>query len=355
MKILVTADWHFHPFKAFSHIGEDGLNSRLADIAAAWRLCLEKGSEAGCEVMCVAGDLFHVRGQLKPSVVNVVLGCISDAVDRHGMRLVMIPGNHDMEDFRGGPTAVDLFGGMMGVHVLHDMVVEINGVKFMGIPYRQDVNEFLRVARELCEKHELEPGRAVVLCHQGLDDVCAGTGMPPTGLSAAAVEDVFGRGMPVFLGHYHSHWRLNWRLSGVIQVGAPIQHSFSSEGRATGWWIYDTERGPMYIENHNSPKFVTLTEKSRGGEWNHGDFIRVVMPDLRKAEKLAERLMKNGAGGVTAQVVKDLSEYTAARGDIDIGTEPTSVRSMVERYLSGQPDMKPHTEQVLALYDEVCG
>lgn len=347
MRILVTADWHFHPFKAFSRIGEDGVNSRLADIARAWRWCLEQAKKEGCEVMCVAGDLFHVRGQLKPSVVNVVLGCISDAVDRYGMRLVMIPGNHDMEDFRGGPTAVDLFGGMMGVHVLHDRVVEINGVKFMGIPYRHDVEEFLRVARELREAHDLQPGRAVVLCHQGLDDLTE-RGMPPSGLGADKVREVFGADIPVFLGHYHCFWRDDK----VVQVGSPIQHSFSSEGHLNGYWIYNTEGGFCgHIINFKSPEFVTLTGDGRRS-WKRGDFVRIVMSDLKKAEALAEDVLKNGAGGVITQIVRDAAEYRAA--EEAVGMEPRSVRSMVERYVSGQSDMEPYSARILALYDEVC-
>lgn len=345
MRILVTADWHFHPFKAFSCIGEDGVNSRLADIARAWRWCLEQAKKEGCEVMCAAGDLFHVRGQLKPSVVNVVLGCISDAVDRYGMRLVMIPGNHDMEDFRGGPTAVDLFGGMMGVHVLHDRVVEINGVKFMGIPYRHDVEEFLRVARELREAHDLQPGRAVVLCHQGLDDV-AEKGTPPTGLYATYLRAVFGSDIPVFLGHYHRPFRVDE----IVQVGAPIQHSFSSEGRRTGCWIYDTTEGIWHLENCNSPKFLTIYSERDG--WDHGDFLRVINSDLKKAERIAEESLIRGAGGVITQIVRDAAEYRAT--EEAVGMEPRSVRSMVERYVSGQPDMEPYSARILSLYDEVC-
>lgn len=347
MRILVTADWHFHPFKAFSRIGEDGVNSRLADIARAWGWCLEQAKNEGCEVMCVAGDLFHVRGQLKPSVVNVVLKCISDTVDRYGMPLVMVPGNHDMEDFRGGPTAVDVFGGMPRVYVLRDRTIEINGVKFLGIQYRQDVNEFLRVARELREEHDLQPGRSVVLCHQGLDDV-AEAGMPATGLYANKLRDIFGADVPVFSGHYHNPWR----RGEVVQVGAPIQHSFSSEGRRSGCWMYDTKKGSWHIANVFSPRFVTLTKGKIEAAWGEGDFIRIIAPDKKEADLAADFVLKRGAGGVTVQVVKDLAEYRSA-GEA-IGAEPTSVRSMVERYVSGQPDMEPYAARILALYDEVC-
>ena len=349
MRILVTADWHFHPFKAFSYIGPDGVNSRLADIARVWRWCLEQARKNDCEVMCVAGDLFHVRGQVKPSVANVVLRCVLEATQDYGLILVLTAGNHDMEDFRGGPTAIDLFRGIPRVHVLRDTALDINGVKFLGVSYRNDAEEFLRAAGELREKHELRPGKSIVLCHQGLDEASVEAGMPPTGLTVKKIKDVFGADVPVFLGHYHRPYR-----SGeIVQVGAPIQHSFSSEGRSSGCWLYDTTEGSWHVENDFSPRFVTLHgEPDIFESYSKGDFIRVVMPDAKEAERIAGESLKRGAGGVITQIVRGAAEYRAAEDAV--GMEPCSVRSMVERYVSCQPDMEPYAARILSLYDEVC-
>lgn len=68
----VISDPHYHRWDAFATTNADGLNSRLEIQLDATKEAAKAMKAAGCKHMLVAGDTFHVRGAISPSVLHFV-------------------------------------------------------------------------------------------------------------------------------------------------------------------------------------------------------------------------------------------------------------------------------------------
>lgn len=340
MKILATSDWHFHPYK-FGATFEGGMNSRLKDIEDAWGRAVSFGKDQGCQIMTISGDLFHVRGQLKPSVINTVDRCIKMATAA-GMVVVIIPGNHDMEDFKGGATAVDFLESFNNVYVLRDQGIILRGVLITGLQYHHSVDEFTREAKKLVGRFEHEAWQKIALIHQGIDEFKIGA-MPDTGLTTSVLQGIFGAETPIFCGHYHRPHK----EGNIYQVGAPIQHNFGDEGQERGVIVYDLETSYSAFHPLKSKKFITVKGGKIPERWDTGDFIRIKDIDPKAAAKMAKKFA--GAGEVTVILEK---EYKADESRAVV--EPGPVRAMLEQYTAATPEMSPYQKEILSVYDEVC-
>jgi len=336
MKILVTADWHFHAYKAHSTM-RDGMNSRLADIRDTWMSAVEIGISEGCEIMTVSGDLFHVRGQLRPSVINVVQSLVRRVIEA-GMEVVVIPGNHDMESYQGGDTAVDFLSAIEGVHNLDGGgIVNVAGLKIAGIPYQHIISDFIERAKYLVgEKPD------ICLIHQGVDDFKPSETMPDFGLTLGMVREIFGE-IPVFCGHYHNHKVAR----NIVNIGAPLQHTFGDEGQDRGVVVFDTEKAlSTFHPISRSPKFVTVEDEST--KWMKGDFVRIKAYDIKIGEKMALHAAKT-AGDVVVVCRKEF-KVDESRAVL----EPGPVLDMLTQYIAATPELAEHGPSMIEMYNEVC-
>ena len=94
----VISDSHSHNWATFSHINKDtGLNNRLEHILdEIWRAAQTVKSEGG-DTIIHCGDVFHVRGNLAPSVLNPTINLFSKITNELGLRSIILAGNHDLE------------------------------------------------------------------------------------------------------------------------------------------------------------------------------------------------------------------------------------------------------------------
>lgn len=92
----VISDPHYHRWDAFATTNADGLNSRL-EINWMPRKAAKAMKAAGCKHMLVAGDTFHVRGAISPSVLHFVTETYEWIIKELGLEVVMLAGNHDLE------------------------------------------------------------------------------------------------------------------------------------------------------------------------------------------------------------------------------------------------------------------
>jgi len=153
--VLAVSDIHFHSFKQHSKL-IGGVNTRLLEIQSAWEHAIDIGRSHGCGLIAMPGDVFEIRGVLKASVYNRVTRLVSKALD-DGFCMVAIPGNHDMEQFEGGDSAIDSWDLLKGdtghssyCKIIRKLeVVNIAGYSVMGIPYMHDTAKFENVFREL--------------------------------------------------------------------------------------------------------------------------------------------------------------------------------------------------------------
>jgi DNA repair exonuclease SbcCD nuclease subunit len=333
--ILVLADPHFHNYKNHSTtIG--GKNSRLLHVAETVKAAIDIGGEKGCGAVAIAGDIFHVRGAVRPSVLMTVAECLEYAVSRD-IEVVLIPGNHDMEYFRGGETAVDILSEMKKVHVLDGKAPWlIGGWDIVGIPYIHDVEEFKDAFGKLLalEKPDL------VLMHQGVDDFKPSETTPETGIVASALENDGW----VISGHYHTAKK----VGRVLSPGAPLQHTFGDEGQERGCWVL-TEGDAEFIPIDVAPKFYTVSTAKDLKKLKAPCFVRIKAKTERAAKSLREKALEAGAESVVVQLEKSFA--TAHEKTVKLSTP----RQMIRDYLALKEEIPAEDgDRVLALFDEVC-
>ena len=213
MKILHTADLHLREY------GDD-----------RWR-ALEKLVEAGrkenINVLAVSGDLFDggIDAEvLKPEIRNMFSGC--------GFKVVVIPGNHDVNSYREGVY----FGE--DVVLLGEEPFECGNVSIWGMPFELGGRKKILTWIHRLSKR-LSTGKINILLFHG------------ELLDAFFSRDEFGnegddRYMPVKLsyfrdlniqyvlgGHFHSHFRV-WEIAKgkyFVYPGSPVSVTAKETGR----------------------------------------------------------------------------------------------------------------------------
>lgn len=300
----LISDVHLHSWSAFAEVGRDGVNSRLQiildEVIRAARALADRG---GRHIFC-AGDLFHVRGHIAPSVLNPALD-VFESLIRDGFKVAVIPGNHDLEGresarLSNAVTALE----KVGVVVANESaVLPLDGKGVALIPWQPTVDELkecLGVLSEQAEKAGYTAASLDVIIHAPVDGVLIG--IPSHGLTAEMLAGYgFGR---VFAGHYHNHVDFG---NGVYSVGATTHQTWSDVGTRAGFLLV----GPDGVEFNPSlaPCFVDLTEDSLEGDlatFVEGHYVRarIEIDAESHVAELRERLLKQGAKGVVVYPIK---------------------------------------------------
>jgi DNA repair exonuclease SbcCD nuclease subunit len=300
--VLLLSDPHFHAFKTHSRL-IDGVNSRLLDVLSTCNQAIELAKENGVELVLMPGDLFQVRGQIKPSVFNMVMDWLQTVVLAE-MDVVLIPGNHDMESLKGGATSIDALAYIRGrtgngrpertIHILTERkpIVYLHGMKILGLPYMHDSVLFRRTFIDLSREHDPR----ITLIHQGIDDFDA-ENAPETGIRAQFLLNENG-GL-IVSGHYHKPGR----RGRLVNVGAPLQHRLSDQGQDRGCWIVKPGHNPEF-HPLESPRFVFLDMNSPVEDWGAlaGNFIHIRTADAKTGEAARQEALRRGAASVHVQI-----------------------------------------------------
>ena len=88
----IISDTHCHNWSTFATVGVDGVNTRLSIILKEIKRAAEEVKKAGGKRLFHAGDLFHVRGSVAPSVLNPTLKYFEQIIEM-GVEPVIICGN----------------------------------------------------------------------------------------------------------------------------------------------------------------------------------------------------------------------------------------------------------------------
>lgn len=296
----LMSDLHVHNWSSFASIDEEGRNTRLMHIIReVHRCCAELRARGGRNVV-IAGDVFHTRGSVSPSVFNPLRDALEDE-ENNGMVFHIIPGNHDLEGRTSNrlSSAVEMLGGLENVWTAHDPTIwsYCDEQTVAVIPWEPDLKTLLVKAKKLAE--ECDPSNADLIIHAGIDGVLSG--MPDHGLTADMLADLgFKR---VFAGHYHNHRDMG---QGVYSIGAPTHQTWSDVGTRAGWLIVDPKRVQFFASH--APNFLDLTGEEDQDELPlivDGHFVRARCKDASPTEvnALREALMEMGAKGVLVQSV----------------------------------------------------
>lgn len=293
----LLADLHLHPWSSFSATGEDGVNNRLAALLSEIYRAARAVHDKGGNVLVFAGDVFHVRGSVAPTVLNATKDMLYKCHSEFGTQFVIIPGNHDLE----GKNSTRLGSA---VTALEDSFVtvrnEIHNDAELGavlIPWFESVSQ-LKV--ELEKQAPCVPGSYDAIIHAPIDGVIAG--LPLHGLDP---EYLAGLGYRrIFAGHYHNH--KTFHDGKVVSIGALAHHTWSDIGARAGFLLVYPDR--LEVCSTHLPQFIDLTRLVDVTPEDmplmvDGNYVRVRVEasKIKEVEAARAELIKMGARGVLVQ------------------------------------------------------
>lgn len=312
----LCADVHAHAWSLFSTLVDDDgdmVNSRLKGIMDEFdRLCAASCAAGGSRVY-IAGDVFHVRGNLRTSVLNYVMVRMRRSARQNDIQVRIMPGNHDLEDaevtWLGNAT---MMLDDAGDHGFEEQLIQIVQEPMF---FEDDMVAVVpwHNTRAGLEKAIHEIGETINTCgsaladvdlhlHTGINGVIIG--MPDHGWSPAELASFgFKR---VFSGHYHNHKAFTMPRVGsmedtqIVSIGALTHQTWGDVNTKAGWLIV----GDTFEFNENAqPKFMDLDRADV--EEYAGNYVRVRNADLDEQEirDLKDALTNAGAAGVVVQTV----------------------------------------------------
>lgn len=238
---LVISDIHLHNWSQFAGLTKRGVNTRLQSILDAMNEALEVAERSHVKRCYIAGDLFHVRGSVAPSVLNPALELFEFWYDR-GMEFRLIPGNHDLEGKHSDAlTSAVQSLAHMGCKVCHKAEYFADDNVVM-LPWYDKLDDLKAAMKVMAAKHPMSDA----IIHAPMNGVIKG--IPDHGLNPA---DLSGLGFArVFCGHYH-----NFRSFGnVYSIGALTHQTWGDVGNIAGYLLVDD--ASVVACSTVAPKFV---------------------------------------------------------------------------------------------------
>lgn len=329
----VISDLHLHAWDQFKTQGSDGeINSRLeALLQEIVRIGTEVSSMGG-DTLFVAGDVFHVRGKLMPSVLNPVKDLFQVYLRRVGItKIHIIPGNHDLE----GKGAASIGDAVRALRSNDVEIVEAPSYQepdIAMIPWMEDIEQ-LKGTLLLLAKH-CRALKTDVIIHAPIDGVLPhlSGGLDPKWLADLGFRNIFA-------GHYHSHKDCG---GGVYSIGSIAHHTWSDAGSQPGWLLV-REDGKVEFKTSMCPRFIEITPEMDPFEAEmaaDGNYVKV-FTELTGAGELAalkKGFMDLGAKGVI--VVSQPKKTTVARST-------TTVKSgvSIENNIASFVDATSHSDE----------
>jgi DNA repair exonuclease SbcCD nuclease subunit len=259
-----VSDVHCHSWSQFSKTNSEGINSRLATILAELARAAEAVRSVGGTTLRVAGDLFHVRGKIEPSVFNPTYDTFRE-ITKLGIRVEIIPGNHDLE----GHSADRLGNAMQQLEQIEGVTVIIEPTDFgdaVMVPWIEDLDELRTTCKSFAHRDK------DLIIHAPLNGVIKG--LPDLGLDPDEIAQWgFHR---VFVGHYHAH--REFHAGKVVSIGATTHQTWSDPGTVAGFIIAYEDR----IEHHETmaPQFVNIDDPAEIDPLTvNGNYVRLRLKD----------------------------------------------------------------------------
>lgn len=296
----LLSDQHLHNWSAFATPLPSGINSRLQIILDELVRAADELQGAGGDTMVFAGDLFHVRGSIDPSVLNPALDTISAILDR-GVKIVAIPGNHDLKSKETTElgNAIQSLGKLDGFTVITEpQIVEASGRPVAMIPWHATCDG-LRGAVRALQSAYTDIDEVDLVIHAPVNGVIMG--IPDHGFDASELADFGFR--RAFAGHYHDHKSF---AGGVYSIGASTHQTWSDIGTRAGFLLVDDF--VTYRASH-APKFVEITDDTDEAEIPlivDGNYVRVRFETITPAaeKELRAELEGMNARGVVIQATR---------------------------------------------------
>jgi len=337
----LISDTHHHGWSAFATINEHGVNSRLQMLLDETTRCGDEVLAAGGDTIIHAGDLFHVRGSIAPSVLNPTMAAYKSLIAK-GLRVIILAGNHDLEGKESNRVG-------SAITALEDVGCEIaNAAKSIGghsihmIPWCQNINELKdRIeAVDLAQRPETD-----LILHAPIDGVILG--IPDHGLDAVYLASLgFKR---VFAGHYHNHKDLG---NGIYSIGALAHHTWSDIGSKAGFLLVGDK--DVTWRSSRAPAFVEISADTDPDTFDliaDGNYVRAKLNTTKQSdvESTRQYLLECGAKGVVILAQPDVT-VSARTGGATI-TAGASLEVSVTDFIKAQS--YPNQEALAVLCNDI--
>lgn len=307
---ILMADLHLHNWSAFASTTSDGVNTRLKALLDEIRRARDELANAGGNTMIIAGDVFHVRGSIAPSVLNPTLDLFRELTK--SINVVILAGNHDLEhkeSNRLGSAITALEGA--GCKVINVFQQGLDACeRVVMIPWMSKIED-LKTAIADAAAADPNPGECDLILHAPIDGVIPG--LPDHGLSPDWLDKVGFR--RVFSGHYHHH--KTFPGTNVTSIGALAHHTWSDVKSKAGFLLVsDTE--VKWFKSH-APEFVEIDATTDPDDIPlvaDGNYVRAkINTDKQKdIEELRVYLNDCGALGCTILAQKDVAAVARPAG-----------------------------------------
>jgi DNA repair exonuclease SbcCD nuclease subunit len=341
----LMADLHLHRWSSFATDLGDGMNSRLAGLLAEIYRCAEAVDKAGGDTLVFAGDIFHVRGSVAPSVLNPTIDYLDKIHATYGTRFKIIPGNHDLEgknSTRIGSAVTALQRDFVEIHNETFFAVHQNAVL---IPWFDSIADLKQQLEKQSPKGTSREGQSDAIIHAPIDGVIAG--LPLHGLDPEYLATLGFR--HVFSGHYHNHKAFP---GGAVSIGALAHHTWSDVGSKAGFLLVTpahpelTLKGPAFrwFKSH-LPEFVDLTklidldpaDVAMTVDRNYVR-VRVEASKVKEVEEARKELLDMGALAVLVQA-EPKAPVAESRGGAVTIKSGASLEVSVGEFITGMKDL----------------
>jgi DNA repair exonuclease SbcCD nuclease subunit len=278
----LSADLHCHNWSQFSRVNTIGVNSRLQTILSELLRMAKAIQAAGGDTIVIAGDLFHVRGAIDPSVFNPTFDMFKHIADK-GINVKIIPGNHDLSGLYSDKlgNAMQQLDLIDGIEVIVSTYVDDGLVM---IPWIESLDDL----RKEIAAH-VDPNSDLII-HAPLNGVIKG--IPDLGLTPEELA-AFGY-KRVFVGHYHNHKQFDGE---VYSIGASTHQTWSDPGTVAGFLVVDDAK-VTHVPS-KAPSFINLDDHTQLDRRVTGNYVRIRYKDALEDQisKLKGVLSANGCLG----------------------------------------------------------
>lgn len=294
---LLWSDSHFHNWSAFASETEEGLNSRLAIQLSEARRAYTMLKNEGGDTAIHAGDLFHVRGNLKPSVLNAVNDFFRDMADE-GFETAILSGNHDLEtNVSKSLTSAVSAVRRKGVEPVN-YVATFPETRTIMVPWHPGTVELMETLEGIMGSFP-DYRQYDLIIHAPVNDVLIN--IPNTGLNA---ETLGGLGFKrVFAGHYHNH--KSFCDGKVYSIGALCHQTWGDVESQAGFMLVWPDKVKFVASS--APQFVRLPVGADDEDMLicDGNYVRADIEDPTPArmEELRKYVMSHGAAGCTVRAI----------------------------------------------------
>lgn len=288
----LISDTHCHNWTAFASVTDKGINSRLQIILNGIEEAASFLKQKGGKYLFHAGDLFHVRGSVAPSVLNPTLDLFKRIVEM-GIQPVILCGNHDAE-FREtnelGSSISSLRG--IGCQIINEpTIIDTEDGSVLCVPWIADKDEFLEAVKKFADKP------CDLVCHVALDGVFDRIESSAC-ISPETIKETAPNVQRIFAGHLHKHKQLN---DFAWSIGSIAQHNWGDMGSQPGFMMVGSDTVEFY--KNDSPQFIdieNIKDYDSLAMAVHGNYVRAIVEMKESdADRYRQGLYKMGAMGVT--------------------------------------------------------